>query len=119
MVTDRALVDDLGRPLNVDVAGQRFDITYYDTTDDAIPLATADKSGRMSLTKQRISIDGNNGPDQLRDVVLHEIIHACLGVVSEDNPSDDEERITAMLAPMLLYVLRRNPHIAAFLTDVG
>lgn len=118
-LTELNAVDELGRPRYVDVAGQGFEIVYVDNTDDNIPLASPDKSGRMILTKQRIIIDTDNGPDQLRDVTLHELVHACLAVVMDDNPDAVEERMVSALAPMLLYVLRRNPHIVAWLTDVG
>jgi hypothetical protein len=105
------------RPDGVVLVGQLFTIEWVDNSDQAVPLAKPTKSGRMDLARQRIIIDTDNGPDQLRDVTLHEVLHACFALVAEHNPSDVEEHMVSMLAPVLLDALRSNPGFVNWLTE--
>lgn len=99
-------------PSYVKVLGQTFTLEWVRKSDE---LSERQRVGRTDIQKQAISVDATAGDDQQRDVVLHEIIHACLRVVASGVSETTEERVTSLLAPLLLDVLRANPHVVQFL----
>lgn len=63
-------------------------------------------------THTQIVIDPSQSESQLRDTLLHEILHcinAQVGFVSHER--SEEEAAVARLAPMLLQVIQDNPEI--------
>lgn len=55
---------------------------------------------------------------QLRDTLLHEIMHCCLhnlGIGFED--ADKEEKLIQLLCPMLLATLQNNPDVEKYLME--
>jgi hypothetical protein len=73
--------------------------------------------GHIDHNEQRIYIDGAQGPDQIRDTLLHEVLHALWGTCGlyVTEAGDHEELIVAMTASLLLDTLRRNPELVAYL----
>lgn len=58
------------------------------------------------------------------DTLLHEISHACFAIagysdlpVKTSDNSDTEEVLIRLLVPVLLQVLRENPHVAEYLVN--
>lgn len=74
--------------------------------------------GETNLPAQEIIVHPTQGPSQLRDTVLHEVLHACAAVAGGPIPQEDEERFVRPVATVLLGVLRDNPKLVAFLTAV-
>jgi hypothetical protein len=70
--------------------------------------------GRCMAGNQRIQIKANQAPGQLRDTLLHEVLHA----VSYELYLELEERQVHILANGLLDTLRRNPKFTQFLLEV-
>ena len=108
-------------PDKVRVGPHRYRIRY---DKDAIDLKATEHNERRlyGLTEpvsQLIHIDPTLAASQMRDTVLHEVLHACLSLIGADeflSPSK-EERLVRALSPALLQVLRDNPKLVRFLTD--
>lgn len=71
----------------------------------------SDDYGRCASRELSIQIARNQAPAQLRDTLLHEVIHA----LSFELHLELEERQVHVLASGLLDTLRRNPELAMFL----
>jgi len=69
--------------------------------------------GHTSLSKLRMEIDDTMAPDQVRDTMLHEVIHACLFAIG----AGSREKVIRPLAPVLLDALRSNPDLVSFLME--
>lgn len=75
--------------------------------------------GDTSKRLQRIRIADwtSQGPDQQRDTVWHETMHAIFEFMQLHHDFDEsEERIISALATGTLDVLRRNPELVQYLT---
>jgi hypothetical protein len=55
--------------------------------------------------------------DQIADTLMHEILHAALHVGRTNLTENQEEKVVAALAPLLLDILRRNPQVLAYLQE--
>lgn len=97
------------RPTTFSVLGQPFTIEYVDST-------IADKLGQTITTEQHVAIRNEQGPDQERDTMLHELLHACIqvGGIRIGN-SRREEMLVRTLSPVLLDCLRRSPELVEYL----
>lgn len=109
------------RPPNAVQVGH---VRYRVVLDGAL-LADSDAvHGLCSIINQRIVLNPQQGADQLRDSMLHELLHAVirghgLGELSEGDAVLDparEERVVSVVASVLLDVLRRNPRLVTYLT---
>jgi hypothetical protein len=81
--------------------------------------------GRTHHPKCEIYIKPGMSLSQSRDTLLHEILHVLIGTgvglnyrVAIAENADLEEAIVATVTPWLLGVLRDNPAVLAYLTDV-
>ncbi|MEA2678050.1 MAG: hypothetical protein QOJ81_2191 [Chloroflexota bacterium] len=100
------------RPTSVVVLGQAFSIEYV--TPDRVSLARDGHSaGRTAMAHLRMLVNADQHEMQIRDTVMHEVAHACLHI--QELSAEDEEFV-GRLAPVLLDVLRSNPHLVAWLT---
>lgn len=101
-------------PTAVTILGQHFTVDWISETEVTTrPRITSDvKAGRSSVAYQWIAVDTEQGPDQLRDTLLHEVIHCCLGVLR----LEPDEGLVEALTPVLLDALRANPELVAWLT---
>ena len=86
----------------------------------------AGASGTCGEDTQLILVDDQLGPDQERDTVLHEVLHAVFyamnvkAVLPKDEAGDSkelEEKIIFALATRLLELLRDNPKLVEYLTQ--
>ena len=96
------------RPASFEVLGQTFTVEYVDTLKKGV--------GWCIDTEQRVLIRNAQGPDQERDTLLHEVLHAALKVAGvRVGSSKSEEAMVRGLAPVLLDVLRSSPELVGFL----
>ncbi len=74
-------------------------------------LHAEDLSGKSDLTAQTIAVDPEQGPDSLRDTLLHEVMHLVWGVwgLGSGPAKEHEELVVTAFATGLLDTLRRNP----------
>lgn len=73
--------------------------------------------GQTTHRKTLIKVDGSCSASQVRDTVLHEVLHAVINDGPNDLDPDVEERIVRVIAPALLGVLRNNPQLLEFLLE--
>jgi Zn-dependent peptidase ImmA (M78 family) len=88
--------------------------------------AIAEASGSCGEDMQLILIDDQLGPDQQRDTVVHELLHALFYAMNvkaflpKEEGSDSkelEEKIVFGLATRLLEMLRDNPKLVDYLLE--
>lgn len=72
--------------------------------------------GALQERELRILVARGHAPSQLRDTVLHEVLHAIWAQCGLEFEHDDQERVVASMSPRLLACLRDNPELVAFLT---
>lgn len=100
------------RPDHVDILGQRFSIVWANVGLDA--LIESVRAGSCNRTTQTIYIN-HQAPDQLRETLLHELIHAIGGIHGLAMAEAD----VAPLSAGLYQALRANPELAAFLLNAA
>jgi hypothetical protein len=96
----------------------------YSVVCDAAAMAAEcrdageDLVGRCSHRTLTIHIEPDQARSQMRDTLLHEVLHAVANMTALDGEwgAEREEEVILRLAPALLDVLRRNPRLVAFLT---
>jgi hypothetical protein len=117
-----------GLPRRITICGHEYTIKTFpdgkvmvdglESTDEALGACNAD----MGLIVLR-DLSGQS-PSQLRDSLLHEIMHACTagsglrakgGALAWERNGSKEEQVVRVLATALLDALRRNPNLAQFL----
>lgn len=102
-------------PSAVDVAAIRYTIVV-DLTEAAMAAHDAQLRwlyGVADHRNERIVLHPDQGPSQLRDTLLHEVLHCVASVAG--GLGEDEEAIVAQLSRTLLDTLRRNPGLVTFL----
>ena len=76
-------------------------------------------SGCTNYLQQLMEIDTDQGPDQMRDTVLHEVLHTVVGF--DENIMNPELAFSnegvAYKSSILLMILRDNPDLTKFLLD--
>lgn len=83
----------------------RVTVDAHDETDNQRTL------GETDLPAQRIGLCADQGPDQMRETLWHEVIHVvleCLGI-------RHTEQMVVCTAMLTLDTLRRNPELATYL----
>ena len=77
--------------------------------------------GETDRYKDTIKIRTEQSPDQMRETLLHEVLHVCFDVsgLSHELEDDEEETIVRQLSPILLQALQDNPGLVELLTDRG
>ena len=77
--------------------------------------------GNHNRTLQRIRLNPSQGPDSLRDTLLHEILHAVCSNSGLDGADEEfkkvEEQFIYLVVPGLLGVIRDNPLLLAYLQE--
>ena len=102
-----------GRPLRISICGMPFKVEWVESL---VPPGV----GRCEVHEQTILVQNQGqGPDQERDTVLHEILHAAIKMTGheDDFRSSREEAVVYGISPVLLGVLRGNPHLVDWLTE--
>ena len=110
----------MSRPKNVFVGHLKYQISYdHESLQASKARELEDLTGHCANDKLQITVDGSMAEPNVRDVLMHEILHAChwsagepLGHMKSDDPEEDAIRI---LAPALLNVLRANPKLVEYL----
>lgn len=115
------------RPTRIEIGGQPFAVEWepqngkrlHEDSDGYWDLGTT------AVYEQRLIIRTLQGEHQVRDTVLHEVIHAVISMTSQrdrfkpndDHPKHPEEPVVSAVATALLQVLRSNPDLVAWLTE--
>ena len=75
--------------------------------------------GMFDPDESCIHLTDGQGRERIRNTLLHESLHAMLeiGWLARSLEHDDEERIVANLAPVLLAFIRQNPAVVAYLQE--
>lgn len=63
-----------------------------------------------------ITLNPEQADGQLRDTVLHEVLHTVTTIASLELSGKEEEEFVSRISPILLDVLRRNPALVEYLT---
>jgi hypothetical protein len=92
------------------IAHTAYDVAYSDDECDALG-----SDGHILIGARRIAIRSTLHADREREVVLHEALHACIGVTRLGLSDDDEETYVDALTGPLLDLIRRNPGLVEFL----
>lgn len=102
-------------PKKVLVLGKWYSIE----TDDHL-MDDESGSGICKPWQCQIRIGKGLNPQQRRDTLLHEVMHAVFsetGLTMDFKEDDDEEKIVRRLSTCLLQVIRENPEFTAILTE--
>lgn len=73
--------------------------------------------GRTMKRPSVIEVDRDQGVEQERNTVVHELLHAIVSMAGDLGDDSDEERIVSTLSPWLLTMLRENPSLVRYLTE--
>ena len=107
------------RPDRVHVGPHQYDLVYDKEAINRYSVERGDPCvGQCDSSDLLIIIDPEQAESQIRDTLLHEVLHACCDLIglSCDVDHDIEEKIILRLAPILLLVLRDNPELVTYLT---
>lgn len=99
-------------PSKVKVLGR-----VYKMRSDATTNALANSEGLHNPRGDEILLDTTVAPAQLRDAVLHELLHAVwyASALDQKYTSTDEEDAIWTLTPLILALLRDNPKLVKYL----
>ena len=107
-------------PRKVQVGPFSYDLDISEQAGDRAKLAEQDARtvGHSDHSTQQLEVCARQGPDQVADTVLHEVLHAVWSTAGlHTGPaSEHEEHVVASCTPLLLDTLRRNPVLVAYLT---
>lgn len=102
-------------PETLALVGQAFGVSRVPSDDSDLRRDGHTAVGSTRLVKQRLFVSDNLAPDQERDTLLHEVLHALIGIVRPSFSDRVEEEFVQLLTPLLLDALRRNPGFVAYL----
>jgi len=112
----------MGKPIPAEIVVGPF--VYTVSTDEIDVLRARDKrqtnlNGCCSTEELEIVVDGAKAAGYVREVVLHESLHALMSTAGlyDELGSDVEEKVVNRLSPLLLDLLRRNPMLVVYLRD--
>lgn len=98
------------RPTKLKVNGRKFKVKFR----AAVRMPEA--LGLFHSTKHLIEIREDQSPVELRDTVLHELLHALLHSQGREYGGEVEEVYVRAIATGLIGVLRDNPELVQWLT---
>ena len=78
---------------------------------------SGDLYGRSSPRSVSIEMSSSQDDQQMRDTLLHEVMHAICSNIPLFKNSQQEERVLRALAPWLLAVLRENKSFTDYLVE--
>lgn len=104
-------------PKVIHVGPIRYAVVFAEHAIAVVERGDADRLyAHHDPRKQQITVDPDQGPDQLADSLLHEVLHACVAVTGIDETlGDKEETVVRSLSTCLLDVIRRNPRLVEWL----
>jgi len=102
--------------------GQPFAVEWVDAPGKRLHEDNEDywAQGTSSVQEQRIIVRTTpSGEIQLRDTVLHEILHAITKMTAhrDDFVKGGEERVVYAVTTALLQVLRENPDVTSWIIE--
>lgn len=119
--------DPLRRPQMIWILGQPFSVRWEDAPGKRLHEDSDGywELGTTVVDEQVVVIRSKQGEYQLRDTVLHEVLHAILNMTAQRDrfkPNDahekhPEEPVVAAIATALLGVLNANPNLVDWLVD--
>lgn len=108
-------------PASVKIGPHRYRITFADARTVRLIDDATGSLGECDTKHGVITVDPDQSPTQLRDTVLHEILHAAMALIGvTEDPGvdrDAEERIVLRLSPVLLELVRDKRLTAWLQTD--
>lgn len=115
------------RPTRILIGGQPFSVEWQDQPGTRLHADSTDywDLGTTIIAEQKIVIRTLQADYQVRDTVLHEILHAILNLTAQkdrfkdslDDKKTPEEPIVSAVATAMLTVLRANPELVAWLIE--
>lgn len=101
-------------PTEIEIGPFTYDVSLDEADIDELAPEAFAAIDPMALL---IALEPAQGEDQMRDSLLHEILHGIVFATGVDQDIDAEtiERLIRPLSTGLLDVLRRNPAVVAFL----
>lgn len=100
-------------PSAVMIGPHRYTLTLAHSRPVRLSDGAEPSVGECDTKHCVITIDPDQSPTQLRDSVIHEILHGCMSLIGvTEDPGidrDTEERIVLRLAPVLLQLVRQRP----------
>ena len=105
------------RPTRIVTGNHQWTVKY---SQKALKAAIADAgetlSGYTNFGDLCITVDGNMPESRVQEILLHEVMHACLYAVGEVNDlMKGEEGVVRPLAPALLHTLVTNEDLRLYL----
>jgi hypothetical protein len=108
----------MSNPRSVRVGPFRFTIRWSTKAIRELEREFAeDLYGTTDPDTQTIFMHSRLSHDRARVTLLHEILHACFHAADYPLSHKREEKAVSALAPVLLAVLRDNPHIVTYLIE--
>jgi hypothetical protein len=101
----------MARPRKVKV----FNLDYKVKTADSYAAVAADAWGWLDTTRFTIYIRPDCPRQQVRETLLHEVIHAINNAVQVEDTKNQDEAIATRLTSGLLTVFRQNPKLLKWL----
>ena len=104
------------RPRRLRVGWTHWGVEWVDDAD--WPEEHDDASG-LCMTRARdlrVRLQDGTHEDELREALLHELLHACVQTGGAEEPVTSEEAAVRAAAGPLLGALRDNPRLVAWLT---
>lgn len=106
------------RPRVIKIGLVRWTVEWSRDAIDRVMGLESDAAGICREEEALIAVDPMpRNPIGEREILLHEILHACVGASSLDVPLEQEEPLVAAIAPRLLEALRQNRTLVTYLTE--
>jgi hypothetical protein len=86
---------------------------------DSLAELTSQSAG-VNFNKTEVHYDPAQSPGQMRDSILHELLHCIIyetHIRKEIGSEEDEEKLVWTLSPRILALLRDNPRLVQYLTE--
>ena len=100
-------------PTRVKIGASMWTVAVVKDLSDA----SGDLYGRSSPRSVSIEMSASQDGQQMRDTLLHEVMHAICSNIPLFKNSQQEERVLRALAPWLLAVLRENNALTNYLIE--
>jgi hypothetical protein len=121
-----AMAKQAPRPDWAFVGNHTYGIEWVDTAEWEQRRLQEDADAVTYSTRQSIMMKchADVSESHFQEVLLHELLHACwdatmLTHMDMAEQKDHEEAIISIQAPAILFVLKQNPHLVAWLMDDG
>jgi hypothetical protein len=108
-------------PKSINIGGYVYSVTVDEALANVVALDNGEGRvlGATRYRHQSIVLDPDQHPQQLRDTLLHEVLHALndTAYALGDPRTPIEEETILRLTPPLLTLLRDNPKLVEFLVE--